>query len=383
MRSSAFTISINKRRVSLRGAVFLLATLFLHLLALQSTNWTNWLGYAKPGVEKIVSIQLRTETPAVESAAIRQVADLAISKPKIKKKSTAISAISTLDRATEYQGLVSPAELPVEMPSVSSEVAAKSEDGKAPVAINPESTAEKIHEEPLPLPEHAKYAVRAPDSVRIEMALVRTKPDTSVSYGVGSLSWTITGSKYNMSIEAGLDLIITSINLYKLTSEGHVDKFGITPDMSTEARRTRASTATHFHHDDKTISFSSSSKVVLMDEGAQDKASFLMQLASIGNADERQFYAGREFEIQVAEERDAALFHFLVTGKEEINTKLGKISTWHLLRAARPGSYNSQLDIWLAPDFGWYPVQIRNTESNGTVTEQSATKLAHDFNVES
>ena len=375
MTSRTFIISVNKYPFSLRATVFVVATLLLHVVALQSTNWKDWSVNKQPSAEKIISVQLRTEPPTAQSAAINQALDHAVGTPKIKKQSgtiieptnaTTSELVSAIERQTEEKD-----------PGI-----LIAEDKSPEIAVQ-EDTLEEIRQDVIPAPEPAKYAVRAPESVRIEMALVRTKPDTSQNYGVGSINWTVKDGKYDMSIEAGLDLVITSFNLYKLTSEGRLDKFGITPDISTEARRTRASTATHFHHDDKTISFSASSNVVPMNDGAQDKASFLMQLASIGYADEKQFYAGKEIEMQVAEERDAALFHFLVLGKEEIDSKLGKISTWHLLRAPKPGSYNSQLDIWLAPEFGWYPVQIRNTERNGTVTEQTATKVVQKINVES
>lgn len=374
--SRAFIISSNKFPVSRRALVFVGATLLLHVLALQSTHWKDWSGPARPGAEKIVSIQLRTEPPATVTAAPKHAPEQANTKAKIKRKFTA---------TTESRQTGATAELvsSIEMPAEKTKFAAKENDEKLITTTAQETVIEEASQEFLPAPEPARYAVKAPVSVRIEMALVRTKPDASQNYGVASIDWTVNKDKYSMSIHAGLDLLLTSFNLYKLTSEGRLDQFGIAPEISTEARRTRASTATHFHREDKTISFSSSSKIVTMDDGAQDKASFLMQLASIGYADEKQFFAGKEFEMQVAEERDAALFHFLVLGKEEINTKLGKISAWHLLRAPRPGSYNSQLDIWLAPEFGWYPVQIRNTESNGTVTEQTATKVAQKLNAES
>jgi hypothetical protein len=373
--TSAFIISINKYPFSLRAIVFIVATLLLHLLVLQSTDWQNWSISEQPSTEKIVSIQLHAEPHVAESAVINQAFDHAANKSKIKEKSTTIFEPNNAP-ASELMAAI-------ENPSEKVDTGMSIVDDKMPEATSQESAFEEVNLDAVAAPEPAKYAVRAPGSVRIEMALVRTKPDTSQNYGVGSINWTVKEGKYDMSIDAGLDLVITSFNLYKLTSEGRLDKFGITPNISTEARRTRASTATHFHHEEKTISFSASSKVVAMNDGAQDKASFLMQLASIGYADEKQFYAGKEIEMQVAEERDATLFHFLVLGKEEIDSKLGKISTWHLLRAPRPGTYNSQLDIWLAPELGWYPVQIRNTERNGTVTEQTATKVVQTINIES
>jgi hypothetical protein len=214
------------------------------------------------------------------------------------------------------------------------------------------------------------------------MALVRTDPTSGKNpvYGVGAIDWNFDGDKYSMSIEAGIDILITSVNLYRLTSEGSVNQFGIAPELSTESRLRRAKTATHFHQEEKTISFSAATATVSMNDGAQDKASFLMQLAGIGNADPAQFSTGREIAIQVAEEKEATIFQFQVLTEEEITTKLGKILTWHLVRQPRAGAYNSRLDIWLAPSLGWYPVQIQNTESNGTVTTQTVTRILQKNN---
>ena len=61
--------------------------------------------------------------------------------------------------------------------------------------------------------------------------------------------------------------------------------------------------------------------------------------------------------------------------QEELETKLGKLMTWHLSRPPKPGSYNSRLEVWLAPEHDWYPVQIRNTEASGAVTTQTVTKI--------
>ena len=370
MSSHAFIIFLNKYHVGRRGLVFMGGTLVLHLLALQAANWSDWSQNSQPSTEKIIHIELRTEPLTIESATPRPIAERTKTKPNTKEKSTTVI------------GAVQESNAMIENPSEKIDPPILSSDNKMAETIVQETAPEESLQENLPSPAPAKYVVRAPESVRIEMALLRTKPDLSENHGVGTIIWTVKDGRYSMSIEAGLDLLVTTFNLYKMTSEGRLDKFGITPETSTEARRTRASTATHFNHDDKIISFSSSSKVVPMDDGAQDKASFLMQLASIGYADEKQFFSGKEIELQVAEERDAALFHFLVIGKEELDTKLGKMPTWHLLRAPKPGTYNSQLDIWLAPELGWYPVQIRNTEKNGTVTEQSVTRLTQKTNTE-
>jgi hypothetical protein len=175
-------------------------------------------------------------------------------------------------------------------------------------------------------------------------------------------------------VEAGLNMIVTRLNLLVLTSEGAIGADGIAPQLATEKRRGRSQTATHFNQQDGRITFSSSERAYPLTPGTQDKATLPLQLAGIGRADPGQLSG--DIEIMVGEDRDANLFRFIVVGQEEVETKMGKLMTWHLSRPPRPGTYNSKLEIWLAPERDWYPVQIRNTEANGAVTTQIVTRIA-------
>ena len=69
------------------------------------------------------------------------------------------------------------------------------------------------------------------------------------------------------------------------------------------------------------------------------------------------------------------MFRFQLVGEEELDTNMGRLVTWHLRRPPKPGTYSSQLDIWLAPSMQWYPVQIRNTEASGALTTQTVTQI--------
>jgi hypothetical protein len=53
----------------------------------------------------------------------------------------------------------------------------------------------------------------------------------------------------------------------------------------------------------------------------------------------------------------------------------GKTNAWHVVRIPRPGSYDQKIDIWLAPQQGWYPVKIRYTETNGDFLDMSLSNV--------
>ncbi|QJQ06824.1 DUF3108 domain-containing protein [Undibacterium piscinae] len=367
-------LHINRKSLS-----FAAAALLLHLALLQSSVWQGWQSPVRHSRnETSVQVSLTTAPPEQEQkpqamqAAEPPTEKIAMPAHKPAAKSMrnpakdSELALTDSSKAVEPATTVAPAEEPSPAPANSAESIA-------------ETTAEPVQ---AAAPAQAAYATAVPGSVELSMSLVRSDPNRNPMYGVGTINWEASGNKYRMSIEAGIDMLITSINLYKLSSEGSIGQFGIAPELSTEARRTRAQTATHFNYTDNTISFSSSTAIVPMSNGAQDKASVLMQLAAIGNADENQFKTGTIISMQVAEDRDASLFVFEIGELEEITTKLGTIKAWHLIRAPRAGAYNSRLDIWLAPSLGWYPVQIMNTESSGIVTTQSVTKIISKMNVD-
>jgi len=222
-------------------------------------------------------------------------------------------------------------------------------------------------------PAARRYNVQLPPSADFELELKRVDKDGANWSGVGTMSWRTDGSTYRVTMEAGISMLVTRVNLLVLGSEGTIDDAGIAPVKATEKRRGRSMTATHFNRADGTISFSGNAGTFPLLAGAQDKATVPFQLGAIGRGDVNQF--GSDIDIQVGEDKDANMFRFHLVGEEELDTKLGKLVTWHLTRPPKPGSYSSRLDIWLAPSLHWYPVQIRNTEANGALTTQTVSKM--------
>lgn len=227
---------------------------------------------------------------------------------------------------------------------------------------------------PVPAVEGARrYNVNLPPPADFDMQVARVDSDGTRWSGVAAMTWRNDGSHYKVTLEAGLSMLVTRINLLVLTSEGEIDDAGIAPMMATEKRKGRSLTATHFRRGEKRITFSSSEASYPLMPGTQDKASLPFQLAGIGRADVNQL-AG-DIDIWVGEDKEANVFRFRLVGEEELETKMGRLVTWHLSRPPKPGTYSSKLDIWLAPGLNWYPVQIRNTEASGALTTQTVSKI--------
>lgn len=245
-------------------------------------------------------------------------------------------------------------------------------DVQSPQAPAPEAQPD-AKPDAKPVPEARRYKVDPPPAAEIRMDVARIDADGTRWSGDALLSWTLTPSTYKIRVEAGITVVFAHVNLLTLTSEGRIGEEGFMPDLMTEKRRGRSMTATHFNRKDGRLSFSASEANYPLVWGVQDKASLPLQLSAIARGDPQQLSGN--IDILVGEDRDASIFSFVVLGQERIDTRMGNIAAWHLTRPPKPGSYNSRLDLWLAPDYGWMPVQIRNLEASGAVTTQTVNNI--------
>jgi hypothetical protein len=70
-------------------------------------------------------------------------------------------------------------------------------------------------------------------------------------------------------------------------------------------------------------------------------------------------------EFFVAGTSDAQVWQMKVIGQETLSIGQQTIRAWHVVRTPRTGQYEQIIDIWLAPDQEWTPVQLRYTEPDG------------------
>lgn len=190
-------------------------------------------------------------------------------------------------------------------------------------------------------------------------------------YGRGKIHWQSDGSNFAIDGEAG----ILFFSLLSFKSSGVIDDFGVSPVLYSEKRFRKSETNTHFHRERNTISFSASTASYPRKGGEQDRASIVWQLAGIGRGDGDKFAPGEEIDFFVAGVRDAETWQMRVVGEEEIDSYQGKTKAWHVVRMPRPGSYDQRIDIWLAPQQGWYPVKLRYTETSGDYLDMSLSNL--------
>ena len=358
MTSASFFLPPRRRTV-----IFIVLIVALHYLAL---HWlTSQAGRVLPVPEHERTVQMAL----VPDTTPPPVPPPPASLPEPAMPAPPVPDLPVAPINTEVQA---PAAAPP-APVLPEAVAAVPAPAPAPAPAPEPPAAAEPPPPPPAAPAAPRYKTSVPASAQFDMQVDRRDADGTKWTGVAAMTWQNRGDQYDLKLEVGLSMLITRINLLVMTSEGRIDADGVVPVTATEKRKGRAQTATHFHPDQKTITFSATSASAPWQEGAQDKASVPFQLAAIGRGDVNQL-AGN-IDILVGEEKNATVFRFKLVGEEELDTRMGKLVTWHLSRPPKPGTYSSQLDIWLAPSLQWYPVQIRNTEANGAVTTQTVNQI--------
>lgn len=365
-----------------RWAVLLAASLLLHLFAVEWAGGHVGLASVRGPDQTVLVAQLHAApaaippAPATSSVSSKPPAKRVIqskSKPNVRAKQQA--HIPAQEMAPVESPIVDSApELPDEssaadhaMPDIPSvQIAAAQAQATHKEEVNAEK-AEKPASGDTP---DKSYRVSLLPSARLDYE-VEALRDGQKMYGRGKISWQSDGKHFTIDGEAGF-LFFTVLSF---KSSGVVDDFGISPVLYNEKRFRKSETNTHFHRERNLISFSASTLSYPRKGGEQDRASIIWQLAGIGRGDGEKFVAGEEIDFFVAGVRDAETWRIHILGEEEIDTNEGKMKAWHVVRLPRPGSYDQKIDIWLAPQQGWYPVKLRYTENSGDYLDMSLSTL--------
>ncbi|CAN5211974.1 hypothetical protein BH11PSE10_BH11PSE10_16750 [soil metagenome] len=176
--------------------------------------------------------------------------------------------------------------------------------------------------------------------------------------GTARLNWQPqSDGLYRLSLEREL----AGRTLPSWRSEGQiVDGAGLAPSRYAQQRQGRDTRATNFRRDEGVISFSASTELSALLPGVQDRLSGWLQLAAMVAAAPERYPAGSALKLQVVGLRgEAREWVFEVLGEEQVTLVegLGVTIALHLRRAPL-GTYDSAIELWLAPDRGHLPVRV-------------------------
>ncbi|WP_395061304.1 DUF3108 domain-containing protein [Paraburkholderia silvatlantica] len=181
----------------------------------------------------------------------------------------------------------------------------------------------------------------------------------------GTIHWSSDGQRYEMIVRVPLPFV----GEFSWTSKGRVDAFGLAPDQYIEKRGHRPSDVTVFNRTDKQIVFTRTPNSLALPDGAQDRFSMVMQLASLVRGDPDAYKPGVTREFYVADNDSGETWPITTIGDETVSTDHGYVTARHFMRLPRRAGDKRRIDVWLAPALGWLPVRLVQTEPNGNQFE--------------
>jgi hypothetical protein len=181
----------------------------------------------------------------------------------------------------------------------------------------------------------------------------------------GTIHWSSDGQHYEMVISVPLPFIGT----FSYASHGQIDAFGLAPEQYIEKRGRRAEDITIFNRAAKQIAFTKTPATLTLPDGAQDRFSVVMQLASLVRGDPNAYQPGVTREFFVADSDSGQIWPITTIGDETVRARGGFTVARHFMRLPRQEGDKRRIDVWLAPALGWLPVRIVQTEPNGTQFE--------------
>lgn len=159
------------------------------------------------------------------------------------------------------------------------------------------------------------------------------------------------------------------------SSHGSIQEFGLAPEQFQEKRFRRAEVNTYFDREQKIIRFSESDLQYPIQGGEQDRLSATWQLVGLVQKTGAQTKLGQEWKMFVAGSRDADPWTFKFSDFTKIRTALGELNVMHIIKAPPSDAQGQRIELWLALDMGFYPVQIRYQDHNGDVLEQKIISI--------
>ncbi|MFM0673844.1 DUF3108 domain-containing protein [Paraburkholderia sediminicola] len=181
----------------------------------------------------------------------------------------------------------------------------------------------------------------------------------------GTIHWSSNAQSYEMVVSVPLPFVGTFV----YSSHGRIDAFGLAPDQYVEKRGRRPEDIAIFNRTDKKIAFTRTPTTLSLPDGAQDRFSMVMQLASLVRGDPGAYKPGVTRQFFVVDNDSGENWPVETIGDETIRTAQGFLDTRHFKRLPRRDGDLRRIDVWLAPSLGWLPARIVQTEPNGTQFE--------------
>ncbi len=202
------------------------------------------------------------------------------------------------------------------------------------------------------------YRTRPPPPITLRYVMHR-----GILRGTGDLVWRPQGEHYELRFDgrvAGL-AVLTQV------STGGFDHAGVAPERFTDQRLRRGTTAANFQRAAGKITFSGPATEFVLRDGAQDRLSWMVQLAAIVAAEPHLATPGAKVVMYVVGSHgDADVWSFRCIGAEAVETGAGTVDAIKFVREPRE-AYDTTVQVWLDPHR--HDLPVRATQKSGANDE--------------
>ena len=195
------------------------------------------------------------------------------------------------------------------------------------------------------------YATRMPPAAVLKYELKR-----GALVGQAVLVWRPREDGYNLSLEG----TVFAQPVIAWVSQGGFDADGLAPERFVDKRRSRDARAANFQRDKGRITFSGPRVDFPLVPGAQDRLSWMVQLAAVIEANTAHYIPGEHISFFVAGARgDADIWVFNVEAQVDLELPNSRVENALRLRREPRKPYDTMVEVWLDPARHHLPVRLR------------------------
>ncbi len=219
-------------------------------------------------------------------------------------------------------------------------------------------------------PTHAAegpFTVNVPPSAEL-LYTVKAQYNGLDLAGNAFIRWKNSQRAYSLQNETRITPLGKILNVY---SQGEIGPTGLKPEKYTEKRLGKPQVVSVFDYAKNSMTLPSGQTVPLK-ETVQDRASIVWQLAAVARANPERFTLGSTWTFPVAGNSKIELWTFNVVKIGILSTPMGDVKTVQLFQNSKD---DQEVNVWLASDHDWYPVQIFFIERDGVRIRQTVKKI--------
>jgi len=183
--------------------------------------------------------------------------------------------------------------------------------------------------------------------------------------GQAELSLKRPGAGYELELKGN----VLGMEVLGMTSRGSVAAQGFMPERFVDRRRGKDRLAANFDHAAGRITYSGPPVTQPLLPGAQDRLSWMVQLAAIIDAAPERYPVGSRVALSVSGARgDVDTWTFNVQGRQRLTLPGGAVAEALRLTREPRRPYDTQVETWLDPAQHHLPVRARLTVLPGGET---------------